>query len=84
MGGQDQDAGLGVLLADLAGRVQALGGVGRGHADVDDRQVGRLVGDQGQELGGVAGLADDLEPGAFHEAGEALAEQDVVVGQDYL
>jgi hypothetical protein len=35
-------------------------------------------------LGGVAGLAHDLESGTLHEAGEALAEQDVVVGQDYL
>jgi hypothetical protein len=83
MGRQDQDAGLRVLLADLPGRLQALGGVGRGHADVDHHQLGWLRVDEGQELAGVAGLAGHLEAGAFQEAGQALSEQDVVVGQDH-
>ena len=72
-----------MLLADLAGRVQALGGVGRGHADVHHHQLGRLVGDQGQQLAGVAGLAHDLEPRALEQAGQPLAQQDVVLGQDH-
>jgi hypothetical protein len=53
------------------------------HADVDHHQLGRLLGDQGQELGGVAGLADDLEAGTLEQAGQPLAEQHVVLGQDH-
>jgi hypothetical protein len=34
-------------------------------------------------LGGVAGLAHDPEPGALEQAGQALAQQDVVIGQDH-
>ena len=83
MGRQDQDAGLRMLLADLPGRLHALGGVGRRHPDVDHHQVGLVAGDQRHQLGAVPGLADDLEAGALEQAGQALAEQDVVLGQDH-
>ena len=36
-----------------------------------------------EQLGGVAALADDLEAGALEQAGQALAEEDVVVGQHH-
>jgi hypothetical protein len=82
MGRQDQDGGLGVLLADDLGRHKPFGGVGGWHADVDHHQLRRPIADQGQELGGVAGLPNDLEAGALQQAGQALAEQHVVLGQD--
>ena len=54
---------------------------GSGHPDVDHHELGRLLGDQGQQLGGVAGLAHDLEPERW--SGLALARQNVVLGQDH-
>jgi hypothetical protein len=38
---------------------------------------------QRYEVAGVAGLTDDLQPGALQQAGQALAQQDVVIGQHY-
>jgi hypothetical protein len=57
--------------------------VGRGHADVDHHQLGGLLSNQRQQLGGVAGLAGDLEAGAFQQAGQPLTEQDIILGQDH-
>jgi hypothetical protein len=57
--------------------------VGGGHADVHHHQLGRLGGDQGQQLGGIPGLAHDLEPGALEQAGQPLAQQDIILGQDH-
>jgi hypothetical protein len=48
VGRQDQDGRVGVVLADQLGGLQALGGVARGHADVDHDQLGCLLVDQGQ------------------------------------
>ena len=55
----------------------------RGHSDVDHYQRRRLLMNQGQQLGAVAGLPDDLESGAPEDAGQALTEQNVVLGQDH-
>ena len=41
---------------------QALVGVRRRHPDVDDRDVRPVGADLAQEVLGVAGLADDLQP----------------------
>jgi hypothetical protein len=38
--------------------------------------------DEIEELGSVAGLPDDLEAGSLEQAGEAFAQEDVVVGHD--
>jgi hypothetical protein len=51
--------------------------------DVDQHQVGKVLVDQVEKLLGVAGLAEDLHAGAVEQAGQALAEQDVVVGDDH-
>jgi hypothetical protein len=83
VGRQHQDGGLGVLLADLLGGLQTLGGVGGWHADVDHHQLRRQRIDQGQQLGGVAGLADHLETGAFQQAGQALPQQHVILSQNH-
>jgi len=53
-----------------------------GHADVHHHQLWRLRIDKGQELGAVAGLPDNLEPGALEQAGQPFTQQDVVLGQD--
>ena len=44
---------------------------------------GLVLAHEREQLGRVAGLPDDLEAGALEQAGQALAEQDVVVGQDH-
>ena len=36
---------------------------------------------QREQFGAVPGLADDLESRPFEQAGQALAEQDIVIGQ---
>ena len=72
-----------MLLSDVAGRLETLGRVCRGHSDVDHYQRRRLLMKQGQQLGAVAGLPDDLESRALEEAGQALTEQNVVFGQDH-
>ena len=61
---------------------QALVGVGRRHPDVDDRDVGLVGADLAQQVLGVAGLAGDLEARLLEQAGEALAQEDGVVGDD--
>jgi hypothetical protein len=59
-----------------------LGGMGRRHPDVD-HQLGRLVADQCQELNTVAGLPHHVKARALEQAGQTLAEKDVVLGQDH-
>ena len=68
---QDEDRRLGCVGADHARRLEALGRMGRRHADVDDGDVGALQFHEPQELGYVAGLADDLETGAASAAASA-------------
>ena len=70
-----------VLGADRLGGAQTLVGVGRRHPDVDDRDVRLVLADGGEQLRGVAGLGDDLEAGLGEQAGDALAQEDRVVGQ---
>ena len=74
---------LGVLVADLGRGAQALVGVRRGHADVDDRDVGLVGADLAQQVLAVARLGDHLEARLLEQARDALAQQQAVVGQDY-
>jgi hypothetical protein len=80
---EHQDPDLGELVSDDARRLEPLGLVSRRHANVDDHQVGRAVTHPLEQLGRVAGLADDVEPGLLEQARESFAEQDVVVRQRY-
>ena len=66
--------------AQLARGLEPFVGVRRRHADVDDGDVRRLVLHLAEELLGVAGLADHLEPRLGEEAGDALPKEDGVVG----
>jgi hypothetical protein len=68
-------------LADLPGGVQSFGGVRRRHPDVQHDQVGRQVADQRENPRAVAGLPDDLKPRPLEQAGQPLAEEDVVLRQ---
>ena len=71
---------LGVLGADLVRGAQALVGVRRRHAHVDDGDVGLVGADLAQQVLGVAGLAGDLEARLLEQARETLAQQHGVVG----
>ena len=51
------------------------------HADVHDDEIRLQRLDQREELGRVACLPDDLETGSLQQAGQALPEKDVVVGE---
>jgi hypothetical protein len=55
--------------------------VGGRHPYVDDREVGKQLADEIDQLGGGTGLPDDLEAGALEQARQPLAEKDVVVSQ---
>ena len=80
--GEDEHRRVRVLLADLLRRAQSFVGLGRRHLDVDDRDVGLVRADLQQQILGRAALADDLESLALEQAGDALAQQHGVVGED--
>ena len=81
---EDHDAGAGLALADLLGRVDALALEGRRHADVADDDLGLVLGGRRQQLGVVGRLADDLDVGlAGQQRPHARAHEEVVVGQDH-
>src|SRR4029453_6223204 len=61
----------------------ALVGVGRWHADVDQRHVGTGQADLVEQAAGVLGLGDHLDVGVLQEADDALAGEQGVVGDDY-
>ena len=69
-------------LADLKRCVNALSGLGRGHADVDDCYVGAVVFDGPHERWRIAGLCDDFDAGPLEEFRDCLADQGRVAGQD--
>ncbi len=79
---EDEDRDGRMVRPDPAGRLEALGRVGRRHPDVDDREVRALAIDEGQQAGHVIGLADDLEAGGGESRREGLAEEDGIVGED--
>jgi hypothetical protein len=54
--------------------------VGGRHADVDNGQVGAVGVDGRDQAGAVADLGDDLDPAVGQQPGQALAQQDGVLG----
>ena len=70
-----------MVLADLLGRPQALIGLRRRHADVDDRNVGLVHRDVAQQILGVAGLRDDVESRLQEQPRDPLAQKHRVVGE---
>ena len=76
-----EDADRGELRADDLGRVQPLGLVRGGHADIDDGDVGLVRANGGDERLPIARLRDDLEPRSLQQTRQPGAEQDVIFGQ---
>jgi len=56
--------------------------VRRRHANVDNREIWRCATNKLDERRRVPGLADDFVAGAAEEAGDTLAQQDVIVSYD--
>ena len=77
--GQHDDRGLGHRRRDRPGGLDAAAG----HVDVEHADRGLPPAGERDRAGGVAGLADDLEPAAFEDLGDGLAHRDVVVGQHH-
>ena len=78
--GEHEHADLGVVAADLERRAQAVvGEVGR-HPHVDDRDVRLVRADLAQQVRRVARASDDLDPRVLEQPRDALAEQQLVVG----
>jgi hypothetical protein len=78
---EDPDARA-VLGADRLRGAEALVRVGRRHPDVDDRDIGLVLANCGQERGGVADLGDDLEACFDQQSCDPFAEKDGVIGKD--
>ena len=76
---EDEHAGLGQAPTQLDGGDQAVVLAPGRHPDVDDRHVGAVRERPAQQVVGVAGLRDDVKPGAGEDARDALAHQDVVL-----
>jgi hypothetical protein len=83
VGRQHDDRDLREVPADRLRRVKALGRMTRRHPDIDEGQVRHERSHEREELSRIARLADDVVPGALHQGDEALAEQDVVVGDHH-
>ena len=77
---KDEDTDLRVGAPDLLGRDEAFVGVGRGHLDVDEDDVRPPEVDETHELLAGPGLPDDIEACLDQQASQALAQEQLVVG----
>ncbi len=66
--------------ADLDGRAHALVLVGRRHPDVDDREIGLVLGDGGEERLTVADTRDHGVAGVLEQSCESLAQEHGILG----
>ena len=69
----------GWALLDLRGRAGAFVGEARGHADVEDDQVGSVLGDDAGQLVGLPERGDDLVAAVLEEAREPRAQQHLIL-----
>ena len=82
--GEHDDAGAGVALSHLLGRLDPLALEGGGHPDVGDDHLWRRLLGTGDQPVIVAGDAHDLHIGGAADQGpNALPHDQVVVGQEY-
>src|SRR6188508_1161816 len=79
---EDEDADGRVGASDLARRLEALGRVGRRHADIDHEDVRARCADELDEPVDPVGLADDLEPAGSERRRDGLAQEHRVIGED--
>ena len=59
---------------------EALVGVRRRHADVDDRHVRLVRADLAQQVGCIAGLRDDLDARLLEQTSHSFPQEQLVVG----
>src|SRR4051812_46701135 len=78
--GEQHDAHARMTAADLVRGLDALVGLGRRHADVDDGQIGLVEVDRREQLIAGRRLGDDVDSLAAHEGHDALSQQRAVVG----
>ena len=83
MRGEHEDADRRKLCADRLRGIETLGRMGRGHANVQHDQLWKVLANQRHQLGHIARQAHDLKSRRFEEAGYALAQEDIVVGDDH-
>jgi hypothetical protein len=57
--------------------------MGGGHADVQYDKLWKVLANQRHQLGHVARQAHNLKSRRFEEAGNPLAQEDIVVGDDH-
>ena len=81
--GQHQDGGIRQFLTDHPGRLQPLSRVRWRHPDVGHYQVGPGLAGQRKQLCAVTRLPHHLIAGVVEQTGQALAEQDIVLGQHH-
>ena len=72
--GENEDRGLRSFLTNHPRRLEPFGRVVGRHPDVHDRELGPLLSDEGDQVGGVAALADDVEPSELEQARQAFAK----------
>src|SRR5947208_2419803 len=81
--GKDEHADVRVLVPDPLCGDQPLVGVGRRHADVDDRRVGSGKPDVAEQTARVLRLTDHVHTGLTEKADDALAREHGIVCDDY-
>jgi hypothetical protein len=78
--GEEQHAGAGVLPADVDRGPQAFVAVGGRHPDIDDGDVGPVLGDGGAQRVGVRDGGADLVPALGKHLGEQLPQYGGILG----
>ena len=77
---QQEHAGAGKLAADDLRRPQTVVDLARGHADVDDRDVGLVGARLAKQVIRVGCLRHDVESGVLQQPRDALAHEDRIIG----
>ena len=83
MRGEHEDADRRKFCADRLRGIETLGRMGRGHANVQHDQLWKALANQRHQLGHIAHQSHNLKSRRFEEAGNALAQEDIVVCDDH-
>jgi hypothetical protein len=79
VGREHQDADLGEFSADRLRGIETLSCMGGGHANVQHHERWDVLTHQPHQPGHIARQADNLKARRFEQAGDALAQEDIVV-----
>jgi hypothetical protein len=77
--GKHQHAGVWPPAAQLDRGSQPIVAVSRWHVDIGDHDGGTVSEALAQQIGGLAGLGDDIEPGLGEQSRDPLPQEDVVL-----